>query len=357
MKRRELTLAGVHLGEPLAGPGTVHVDLVNACNAACVTCWDHSPLLSSPRPASWKGKRARAEDVDRLLDDLGTLGGLRSVILSGMGEPFVHPEIHAICESVKRRTLHLTVITNLLLADPGKVLSIGVDQLLIGVHAATAESYRAFHPGTGEAEWTRLLASLDRFAGAGKRFRHVQVICATNAHELPAMVRLAARYGAGGITFKLASLLDGTERVALSPEAREALVAEGIPSAREEASRLGVATNLDVLARQLSAGGARTAPIAETGCFMGYAYARVTVEGDVLYCCDTEVKVGSLASGARFSDLWLGPRWQDLRDRLRSGRYFEGCSRCGKYAQNVALGRAFEEAYGTRRLLQVTGRA
>lgn len=357
MKRRDLTLAGVHLGDPLAGPETVHVDLVNACNAACVTCWDHSPLLDAPRPAPWKARRARAGDVEDLLDDLGSLGGLRAVILSGMGEPFVHPEVYRVCEAVKRRGLHLTVITNLLLADPDRVLSLGVDQLLVGVHAATPEAYRAFHPGFGEAEWARLLDLLGRFAGAGRRLRHVQVICATNDRELPAMVRFAARYHSDGITFKLASLLDGTERVALSPEGRQALVAEGIPAAREEAARLGVATNLDVLARQLSAGGAATAPIEETGCFMGYAYARVTVDRDVLYCCDTEVKVGSLASGARFSDLWRGPEWQALRDRLRAGRYFEGCSRCGKYAQNEALSRAFEKAYGAERLLEVTGRA
>ena len=357
MKRRDLTLAGIHLGEPLTGPETVHVDLVNACNTDCVTCWDHSPLLATPRPAAWKRKQARADDVEQLLDDLAALGGLRSVILSGMGEPFVHPEIYEICESVKRRGLHLTVITNLVLADPERVLSIGVDQLLIGIQAASPESYRAFHPSARDGEWDRLLKHLAVFAEAGKRFRHVQVICGTNAHELPAMVRLAARYAADGVTFKLASLKGGTERIAVTAEQRAILAERGLARAREEAERLGVATNLDVFERQLSAGGAATAPIQTTGCFAGYAYSRVTVNGDVLYCCDTDVKVGSLSGGTRFSTLWHGPAWQALRERLRSGSYFEGCSRCGKYAWNVALGRAFERAYGTRRLLEVTGRA
>ena len=32
------------------GPRTVHFDVTNACNAACITCWDHSPLLATPAP-------------------------------------------------------------------------------------------------------------------------------------------------------------------------------------------------------------------------------------------------------------------------------------------------------------------
>src|SRR5690606_8183425 len=31
-------------GLPL-GPQTVHIDVTNACNVDCVTCWDHSPHL------------------------------------------------------------------------------------------------------------------------------------------------------------------------------------------------------------------------------------------------------------------------------------------------------------------------
>ena len=75
-------------------------------------------------------------------------------------------------------------------------------------------------------------------------------------------------------------------------------------------------------------------PIADVGCFMGYVYTRITASLDVLYCCNTEVRVGSLAD-ARFSELWRGDAWQALRDRLRRGDYFAGCARCGKFEQNV----------------------
>jgi MoaA/NifB/PqqE/SkfB family radical SAM enzyme len=357
VKRRDLTLAGIDAGVPVTGPETVHVDLMNACNTNCITCWDHSPLLDSPRSAAWKGRRARTEDVERLLAELDELGGLRAVILSGMGEPFVHPGIWDVVAAVKRRPVHLTIITNLLLADPRRVLDSGIDQLLVGVHAASREAYEAFHPSFVNGEWNVLLERLRTFRDAGRRFKQVHVVCSVNAHELPEMVALGAEMNAEAVTFKRASLRGGTERCGLDDVAKRRLLEDGVPRAREAAARLGVATNLGVLERQLRAPGDETTPVGDPGCFMGFAYARVTVNGDVLFCCDPSIRVGSLADGTRFTDLWRGGAWQAIRDRLRAGESFPGCSQCGKYNQNVAIGRAFEARHGVRRLLEVTERA
>lgn len=358
MKRSaDLRLAGLNAGAVLTGPETVHIDVTNGCNTNCVTCWDHSPLLTIGRSSAWKRRRADAESVAALLDDILTLGGLRAVILSGMGEPFTHPDIERMIQAVKSRGLHLTIITNLIPARAERVLELGVDQLLIGVHAATEAAYRAFHPNFVGDEWQRLLGMLDRFAEAGRRFKHVQVISRENAGELVEMVRFGHRYRAAQVNFKLASLKEGTEACRVTDEQRLALVDRLVPEAWAVARELGVVTNLDVFAEQLRAGGAATAPIADIGCFMGHVYSRILVDGTVLYCCNTEVVVGSLAGGARFSELWTGPAWSDLRARMRRGEYFDSCKQCGKVTQNVKIGRAFAAAYGEARLAEITGRA
>ncbi len=355
MKDGDRRLDALAAGRVDLGPETVHVDITNACNTNCITCWDHSPLLDVARPAAWKQKRATPAAVEALLDDVASLGGLRAIIVSGMGDPMVHPRVYDILGAVKRRGLHLTIITNLIPADPERLLALEVDQLLIGIHGATEEAYRAFHPSFRGDEWRQLHAMLGRFAAAGRRYKHVHVICAPNAGELSGMVRLGDRYRAAQVTFKLAGLHSGTEAARITEAQRAHLGEVGVPAAAALARELGVATNLDVFARQLDAGGEATAPIAEVGCFQGHYYARVLVDGTVLYCCNTDVRVGSLAE-ARFSELWRGEAWSALRQRMRRGEYFASCGQCGKFNQNVALARRFEARHGRARLLAVTGR-
>lgn len=358
-------LAGIDAGHPRSGPETIHVDVTNSCNADCLPCWDHSPLLRTPRPASWKALRMDPAVLEGLLDDALRLGGLRRLILSGMGEPLTHPAIDAMIGLVKARRLRLTLISNLMAdraADAAALAGRGVDEALVSVHAASQAAYRAVHPCFPAGAWPELLRRLRALAEAGCACKHVHVICAPNAEELPAMVELGKRLGASEVSFKLASLGGGTEACRIDAAQRRRLRDRTVPAAREAAERIGMRNNLALFARQLEAAGssddgeAATVPIRGTGCFVGYAYARVTVEGTVLYCCDPGVVVGSLGD-APFSQLWPSAAWDGLRARLREGRYFPGCARCGKFAQNEKLGRLFAEAYGTARRDAVIGLA
>ncbi len=362
---KSLVLAGIEAGRTLVGPETIHIDVTNACNATCIMCWDHSPLLRQPRAAEWKRRMVDPAAVKAILDDAIALGGLRRVILSGMGEPFVHPEIEGLILAVKSRSLRLTLISNLVAAgaaDPQRLAALGVDQVLVSIHAATEATYQAIHPNFGGHEWAELIRRLDGLAKAGVEVKHVHAICAPNAEELPAMIVMGQRHKAAEVSFKLASLCGGTEACRISEEQRRRLMEETVPEAAALAAHIGVRSNLGLFARQLAAAGEAgrssesTAPIDKVGCLVGYTYSRITVDGTVLFCCDAEMAVGKLGPDLRFSTLWNSPEWNQLRDRMRQGRFLTGCARCGKLSQNVKLGRQFAAAYGEARLKAVTGR-
>ena len=327
-------LAGIRAGRPATGPLTVHIDVTNGCNARCVTCWDHSPLLQEPRSTAWKRQRLAWEDYAALTEDLAGFGSLHGIVLSGMGEPLTHPEIYRMIRHARDRGWHVMVITNLVAADLDALIASGVNQLLVGVQGVTPASYTAFHPGWTEDHFFTLTRALRRLQRTPIRVRHVQVIDTHTAPELVEMVRFGRMFGADRVNYKLASLAAGTEAAAITEDQRAWMLTEGIPQARGLATELGVHTNLELFQSQVRTGGRATAPIAEIGCSMGYVYSRVTVEGDVLYCCNTSVRVGSLRE-ARFSDLWTGERWNALRDALAAGRYFRGCDQCGKLEQNA----------------------
>lgn len=331
------TLEAIATGVSGSGPRTVHIDVTNACNAACVTCWDHSPLLHEQRSPRWKKTKLDLATFTDLVADLAALGSVKNVILSGMGDPLVHPDIYEMIGAVKAHGWHLTLMTNLVAADIARLEHCAVDQFLVSVHGATPATYAAFHPGWDEREFFTLCGHLRRLAAAGAKTRHVQVINRDTAPDVPAMIDFGARFRAERVNFKLASLYGGTETCRISDEQRAWLLTSGTTEARMRAIKLGVATNLDLFERQLAAGiedGDATVPIEDIGCFMGHVYTRITASLDVLYCCNTEIVVGSLRA-ARFTDLWRGDAWAALRARLRRGDYFAGCVRCGKFEQNV----------------------
>ncbi len=335
MNPQQAVVEGIRAGRPRVGPQTVHVDITNGCNAACVTCWDHSPLLAEGRSNDWKRRRMSLPLFLDLLEQLDALGSVRAVILSGMGDPLTHPQVLPMIAAVKSRGWHLTVLSNLVAATPEFVDS-GVDEVLAGVQGATPEAYMAFHPGWTEREFGRMCGMLRKLDRAGVRTKHVQVINRDTAGELVEMVRFGKLFRAARVNFKLASLYGGTEACSITAAQRDELRDSLVPRARDLADKLGVATNLDLFGAQVEAACQdlrRTTDMAAIGCFMGFVYTRVTVDREVLYCCNTKVQVGTLQRST-MSELWAGERWQALRERLAAGRLFSGCEVCGKVEQN-----------------------
>lgn len=349
-------LEGMRQGRPLLGPQTVHIDITNTCNAKCITCWDHSPLLKTSRPIEWKRKSLSLERFGDIIEQLEDFGSVKSVILSGMGDPFVHPDIAEMIRMVKHRGWHLTVLSNLVAADIDALEAVP-DQVLAGVHGVTPATYAAFHPGWGEGEFFKLCAALRALQRRNVTVRHVQVINRDNAHEVEAMVRFGKLFGAERVNFKLASLTAGTEACAIDAEQLEGLRTSGLHRIEAVAEASGVKTNLPQFRLQLEAaqrGAEVSTDMADVGCFMGYVYTRITVEQDVLFCCNTETKVGNLEQ-ASLKALWEGPAWQAMRDALRRGQYFEGCDRCGKFEQNMKWGERVRSRLGEEVFSEMTG--
>lgn len=340
---RRARLEGLLAGRPRVGPQTVHFDLANACNTRCTTCWHHSPhLLSEHRPsADWKRQVLGLPAFAQALDDLVALGGLEAVILSGMGDPTLNDDLYEMVAHARAADLHVTIITNALRLDvPRLVRAVGGDpaahlDLLFSVCGVSEPVWQRFHAHPRADGFATMLARMTELRAAGFSPKHVQVINRDNFHELVAMIDFAKEHRAKEVSFKYASLARGTEAVALGADDQRRLADELVPAAMARAEALGVKTDLAAFARQIHPGSARTAPIEDIGCFMGYLYARVTVLGEVLFCCNTHVQVGDLRRGERLSSLWTGPAWQARRDALREGRYFDGCDQCGKLKQNL----------------------
>jgi MoaA/NifB/PqqE/SkfB family radical SAM enzyme len=328
-------LRGMREGRPRLGPETLHLDVTNACNLDCITCWNYAPDLATPKSPSWKRQRMDSALFDRMVDE-AIVTGVERVVISGGGEPFTHPDIYRFIERVKERGLRLTIITNGTLCDYDRLKGVRVDQILLNIASATPKTYVRYHPNQTEETFHRLCAGALRLREV-TAVNLVQVINRVNFEEIPQMAHLAHTLGARS-SFKVGDAPRGTERYSLSPDEVRLVLAELVPRARAIAKRLGVRHNLDAFAAQLGGEGLSGE---QTGCFAGYLYSRVYVDGRVFFCCE-HIDVGHASEGT-FAQIWSGPRYAAMRERLRRREFFPGCARCGKHDMNFQAARAMEE--------------
>ena len=321
------------------GPETVHIDIINACNLDCMTCWNYAPGLSSPKSAAWKAQRMERAVFHRVLGELVD-AGVERIILSGGGEPFMHPDIHAFIDAVKAKGLTLTVISNGTLCDFPRLAESGVDQMLINMSSASARSYVDYHPNQNVDTFDQLRAGIASVRGL-IAINLVQVINALNAHELVAMVELAAELGARA-SFKLGDTPPGTECFALSEAQRDTLIAQGVPAAMAVAETRQVKHNLDAFLAQITT--CKNNAATPLSCFAGYLYSRVFVDGRVFFCCE-HIDVGHIDDG-NFTEIWHAAPYRAVRQRLHEGRAYPGCARCGKHDMNFSATRQLEKLRG-----------
>jgi MoaA/NifB/PqqE/SkfB family radical SAM enzyme len=284
----------------------------------------------------WKRRVMPFTTYRRIMEGLLRLGGLEQIILSGMGDPSLNDELPDMVLFAHRHGIGVTIITNLLAVDlPAILASDGELNLLVSVCGVTEPVWNAFHGGSLGGGFSRLLDQLRVLREWEFLPKHVQVINAENYHELVDMVYFAAKWPAKRVNFKFASLGNGTEAVALSAEQRRELLEQYIPRAEAVAQFKGIDTDLAAFRTQVSLTTLRTAPIEEVGCYMGTIYCRITVDCELLYCCNTAISVGFLEEGVEFEQLWYGDKYAELRERLSRRDFFESCQQCGKYKQNL----------------------
>jgi MoaA/NifB/PqqE/SkfB family radical SAM enzyme len=308
------------------GPETVHLDVTNACNLDCVTCWNYGPTLDSPKSIAWKRQRIDPEVFHRVLNEVVATGTER-IVISGGGEPFTHPDIEHFLAAVKARGLRLTLITNGTLCDFHRLKALGVDQVLLNVCAGTPTTYAAYHPNQPPETFQVLLDGCRVLRGT-TAVNMVQVINGVTAHDLVRMVENAADVGAR-VSFKVGDMPHGTKHFALTAAQKTEVLDDLIPKARKRAQGLSVRHNLDAFERQLRGEKEHLPP-----CFAGYLYSRVSVDGRVFFCC-APMEVGHVDEG-RFDEVWRGPRYEAMRQTMHRGGTFTACERCGKHDMNVS---------------------
>jgi MoaA/NifB/PqqE/SkfB family radical SAM enzyme len=366
ISREATRLADVREARQRLGPETLQLNLVNRCNLDCVFCWNHSPLLP-PRPPAWHAERLSDPHLAQLLAALPRLAP-DHVLLSGRGEPLLHPGIEALLERLAELEIAVTIQTNGTVGPaPERLRELHVGRLHVDASAATAEGYARVHPRRGVELYPRLVKRLERLAQLGVELSLVAVIQRENLDEIVPLARWARALGARSLYLKGLELRAGLEPLeALVPDAAGwGRVVEQLGVARRLLSGSSVeldCAHLEQLARGAgprrftstfdvpTKGPEDASGVPRRRCLIGWYYLRVTVDGRVMFCCKDK-PVGHLDDPGGLYRLWRSPRYQALRLAARdgdaAGEILDSvCARCSNFARNRAIERALAEPSG-----------
>ena len=118
-------------GRVLGLPAHIQVEITNACNLRCQSC--HRDLLY-PKTTTMTFKQFK-----KIFDEIKPV----KINVSGLGEPFLNPDIFKIIRYAKAHGALVNCATNLTLVGNkiDEIINSGIDQLKVSVDAATSETF------------------------------------------------------------------------------------------------------------------------------------------------------------------------------------------------------------------------
>jgi radical SAM protein with 4Fe4S-binding SPASM domain len=329
-----------HLSRPTvvgALPRSLYLESTNRCDSKCQTCIRTFQTLEPPADLTLQRVRAIVEQFP-VLD---------RVVLHGIGEPLLNPEIFDIVAYLKTRVA--TVLFNsdaigLTAARATRLVESGLDEYRVSMDAATRATYRTLR---GVDRFDRVTGNVRRLVALQREMERATpsvslwfTASRANVEELPAFVELASELGVAEVYVQrlvFNGLGLATEANALHGRlhAREE---ELLAEAEALAARRGIAIRASGVTTPLASlqGGGRHGRRHWAGCQRPWTLAYVTANGNVLPCCispwvaqDYRALILGNAASEPFEKIWNGERYQQFRADFESDTPPDPCRGCG----------------------------
>lgn len=323
-------------------PTKLQVEVTAACNLRCKMC------LVRYRPPVDRVSGSMSLDLFRaLLDDLPTV---TDVTLQGLGEPLLAPDLLAMVELAKSRSLTVGFNTNATLLTERRARELvrsGLDWICVSLDGATAGTYESIRDGARLDRVVRNLRTLltvkREHASATPHVRLVFVAMRSNLAELGDVVRLAAEVGADSLSVQnLSHTFDDTASdsayAGIAGFARgEALWTEtsdrdAVESAFSAAVRLGDALGVPVHVPHVDERPPASGD--EPRCDWPWTAAYVAHDGIVQPCCmvmgEERATMGDARDGG-IARVWNDEPLARFRQALRTDTPPDVCHGCAYY--------------------------
>ncbi|MBU0666322.1 MAG: radical SAM protein [Nanoarchaeota archaeon] len=345
-------IQGILKEKTIIGPELVQLDITNNCNNSCIGCWIHSPLIKTKNEN--KFKFIPTKNIIETITQLKKLK-TKTILLSGGGEPFTHPDINIIIKHIRKLEMQEIIITNFNLItknDIKNIVKLGVTELLISIWAATSETYVKTHPNQTEKSFERLKANLEylmKLIGKKKvpKVRLLNVLTNKNHHELNQMIKFGEKLGVHEIEFTLIDTIKGkTDNLLLNKEQQQELQKQINEFKSNKHTRVfGLERFKTRLKEEKTSKGYYDQKLVDSiPCYAGYSYARIMADGRVIPCCKAAKHPLGNINKKSFKEIWFSKKYDEFRIKAKnlkkSNPYFKkiNCYKgCDNYIENLRI--------------------
>lgn len=317
-------------------PRALYLETTNRCDSKCQTCIRTFETLEPPADLT----------LERVQAIVVQFPVLDRVVLHGIGEPLLNPQIFDIVAYLKTRVASVLFNSDAIALTParaGRLVESGLDEFRVSMDAATAATYRRLR---GVDRFDRVTANVARLIGLQRRLDRTNprvslwfTAARANVDELPGFVQLAADLGVGEVYVQrlvFNGLGLATEANALHGRLR-ARELERLAEADALATRHGIAMRASGLTSPLASLQSSDDARPWSGCQRPWTLAYVTANGNVLPCCispwvarDYARLILGNAFDERFAAIWNGARYQQFRTDFETTAPPDPCRGCGR---------------------------
>ena len=335
-RKREI-IEAIASGSATRGPAHIELDLTDRCNVACYFCNQQDVRTKESIPL---------KTTVALIDELAATG-LKSVRLSGGGDPLFHRDVASVLDHLMMRGVvvdNLTTNGVALTAEIARKLIDGkAREVIVSLNAIDAEDYARMMKVKPALFDTVLTNFRNLIAMRGdSMYPSVVVqflIDKANLGRIVAMYDLGRSLGADRITLGAVGEIPNEridpsimvkmhDRDVAAPQIEEILRRDRDRGLLQLDFPVdGWNEMFDAVRAKLETPAHNALPTASSfkeengGCFFAWYTAAVTGNGDIRPCClllNPNVKpLGNIHETATFAEHWNGPAFQKLRSEMR----------------------------------------
>jgi MoaA/NifB/PqqE/SkfB family radical SAM enzyme len=359
-------LLGIITNRLFVGPERVEINITNKCDMNCLFCWIHSPNLKEKLSEDWLSQNIDFNFLKKVVDESVKVGTER-ILFSGIGEPFLHPQIMDMIKYVKSKGVELEIVTNgasLTKSDINNLSEFGVDWLTVSISASRSESYAKLHPNQNEKTFDKIEKNLTYLKKLKKEKNTVKphvkitnVINRKNYQEICSMIHFAGKIRADMIRFKpLVAPDKGIEYLLLTKEEIDE-VTNNAEKTKLLLKKYKLKNDFKYFLKFLKAKDSKkgfytVSLCKKIGCFVGWHFLNVRVNRDFTPCYQW-IKVKS-PDNLTFEQVWNSDIYRKFRNagkNMISGKLAHNkCKMC--VSENFAINTEIYEELKKNKLLQ-----